>query len=1144
MEAELKPSNSIGKSENGNIHLGRILLCGSIIKSKLLATSEIDDQIKIVTILLESGSKRSYLSFYSTSFIIELLNDFDAKSLKSTIWPILKKELSKKWTEQTLDTLYLILIINEKFPSLVGPKFLKEHLGSENIIDVETLENLLKLVTDIPRIHYCHHPLYKILCKKLISSNILGEFWSGIDKKFDKPSRTMEVLSLELLNMIVPQLTDKSILPSLLSPNFIQYMLKRFTSSKKNRKDSVANSFRAFFNHIVTALNDKDISTKIPISVIKKLILHPGDLMIEKTTGTKILQMITSNLTTKTVKKLSKIYHEIASNSVKRVINDRELSWLNAERLYAAQLLSKLLGHSAVNSEHAWRLDQLKYLFDSGFCESSNIGVELASQFRDMFYRALDHKLPKLDDLRSVLSDLVDYLDQEIFQKKTKTLRNPLDEIAIEAWNKMTTFIKRPETDFKSKNAVLIFFTMELSMGLHLFLDTEMAISSINEIQSCSERLLSKKINKKNKKDKTNEAENEPEWVEVIVDLLLSLLSRNNHLLRSLGKCVFPHLCPELTSTSIHQILAVLDPKDERGPLGPKNSEEDDDKSNDESGSESDDADSGEDNDDKNEEKESEEDMELDESSDDGMDDDDDDNEDEDEDETVTDRLRLALHQALGDASAQTDDEDVDIDAIDDEEGKRLDASLAAAFKILRESRRNQKKKQKKSAEALTHFRVRVIDLLEIYLDCSPSMALALDMLVPMFALLEFSIKDQHQKPLENRVRSCLKKLSSVKKFKDHDNVDEKLIKDMAKLLIQKGERSTSICQEMGDKLAECCTFLIRCTQQAGLPASTLVDIYAENLTAFFKKRDCILSAVLFKSALQLSWDGIWQFVPLIVDYAFDPSIRSFRRGQALEFLTVFYRNNRVINNEEHKNLRQKLEKKLCENSISWFKETNESQVGQSDDKSQQNGTIGKEVRQKFVCLLWTLLKAIYQHHIPKAWNWNAIADAMVEYRKINSLSKDAKSAYNRLAQNIGAPINIKTTIKQEKIENGGDATKVVNGELKNEDEVDDENEDSKDEKKNKKKKKHDYKKQKKEARELRAKAMAKGLEDLNFSSLGLLNGSEDPEIVPTQNGDIKEEEEEEEQENNETKPKKRKSAVAQEDTPGKIKKKKKQSNN
>ena len=643
-------------------------------------------------------------------------------------------------------------------------------------------------------------------------------------------------------------------------------MLRRFTASKKTKQDDIAIAFKSILTQLITIMNDKEIKAKTQVNVLKKLILYPGDIMIEKKTGTKIIQMLTSHMDTDGIKKLAKLYHEIAANSKpKEKKDDLTQSWTNAERIYAAQLLTRLLGHPAVNAEHKWRFEQLKFLFNLGLCNTNNIGVELAPQFKESFYRALDHKLPKLSDLGTVLGDLIRHLNEEIFINKTSTLRTPLTEPAIEAWKQIMNFIEKAEAEPKNKNAVLVFYIMDLNMGLQLFSDPEMAVPAINEIHSCAERLSKKKSKKGNK------SEEEPEWVEVIVDLLLSLLSRNSHLLRSLVGCVFPHLCPVLTATSIHQILSVLDPKNDKSPLVSKGDRDADDSSNDEGDSddEEDEEDESKSNVDNGEEEDSDSDYDKESSGD-------------DDDETVTDRLRLAVREALGDACLQTDDEDIDVDQIDEDQGKRLDESLAAAFRILRENRQTQSKKQEKSAQALTHFRVRVIDLLEAYIESGPSMALALDMLVPLFALLEYCIKDPHQKPLENRVRSCLKKFSGVKKFKDTENVDAQLLTDVSKMLMEKGERSTAVCQEMGDKLAECATFLVRCVQQAGLPAETLVQIYGENLTSFFKKRDCVLPAVLFKNALQLMWVGNWQLAPLLVS-------NNFLRGTCLRIDLFIY---------------------------------------------------------------------------------------------------------------------------------------------------------------------------------------------------------------------------------------------------------------
>lgn len=59
------------------------------------------------------------------------------------------------------------------------------------------------------------------------------------------------------------------------------------------------------------------------------------------------------------------------------------------------------------------------------------------------------------------------------------------------------------------------------------------------------------------KTDKDDEDKNEPNWVEVVVELMLSLLARESYILRQLISRVFSHLCSELTPQASHQILQV-----------------------------------------------------------------------------------------------------------------------------------------------------------------------------------------------------------------------------------------------------------------------------------------------------------------------------------------------------------------------------------------------------------------------------------------------------------------------------------------------------------------------------------------------------------------------------------------------------------
>ncbi|KAJ8687432.1 hypothetical protein QAD02_023226 [Eretmocerus hayati] len=995
VETELKATGSSSKSETADVHNGRILACGAVIRSKLLARSSEEEQKKVLEILLHSGKQRSYLSFESMSFLIEYLNQIEETAFQS-VWSLIEPEICKQLTEQTLDSFYALLVIQEKFPNVLTAKLIKKKFGHKEIINQDSIADIVKILTNIPRVACYKHPMYKVFCEKLIVTEFVEQFWVGFDEHFKKASKSDEYLGVELFNLMLTSLKDESVIPILLSPNFVRHMLKRLSNNPKNKTDEVANLFKKALTLMVNRLN-KDVKTKIKITVLKKLIFSPGDLMIEKLTGIKVLQILINNLNAEGVKKVSNLFKEIAANTkFKEKLNSSiPEPWTNNERTYVTQLLTvKLMSHPELASDHEWRLEQQKFLFKLGLCETDNIGVELSPLFKDSFYRSLDNKLPKLNDLRAGLSALITWIDDSIFQTSEFKLRTALDATSLEAWRKMLKLVKKLEKDSKYEgNIGPVFHTMNLHMGLQLFSDPEMATSAIDELHSCFEHYKSKQSAKN-----TSSSENgdEPEWIEVVVDLLLSLLSKKSHLLRSLVGCVFPHICAHLTPNAINQILAVLDIKSGKNPLSA--SGDDEESSSEEEADEEDEEEEEQVDEDESEqgtiEEESDSDVEVSDL----------------DDETMTDRLRLAVRQALGDATVQTDDEDMDVDQINEEDGKRLDESLAAAFRILKENRKTRMKKQERDAQALTHFRIRVIDLLEIYFETSSSMTIALDMLVPLFALLEFSIKDPHQKPLEHRVRSCLKKLSAIRKFKDIEGVDEERLTTVLKALMEKGERSASVCQEMGDKLAECCVFLVRCSQQTSTSPDGISRELGESLTAFFKKRDCILPAILFKSLLQLNWEGNWYLAPLLVDFAFDESIRSYRRGQALELLKIFYNNVRMITLPDCKEKKYKIESKLCELSTSVLSELSQAMNAKNGKLPTQIG-----IKQKYVCNLLSLLLTVYAHHVPEAWDWKKIGESMATYRSTVTLAKDAKKAYNKLANRIGAPVVTKTEKKSMK---------------------------------------------------------------------------------------------------------------------------------
>lgn len=175
-----------------------------------------------------------------------------------------------------------------------------------------------------------------------MSSKFLPEFWQVIDKIFAKPSANDECIVTEIVRLVLLNETNKTSIPLLLTPNLLQYMLSKFSSCKKNNNDKVLIRIREILNMVASATSDKDVKTKTQLSILKSLILHPGDVMIEKKTGTKVIQIITGNLRLDGIKKLCELYRDIIENKLLKNKKDtRSKIWTNAERSYAAQLLTK-----------------------------------------------------------------------------------------------------------------------------------------------------------------------------------------------------------------------------------------------------------------------------------------------------------------------------------------------------------------------------------------------------------------------------------------------------------------------------------------------------------------------------------------------------------------------------------------------------------------------------------------------------------------------------------------------------------------------------------------------------------------------------------------------------------------------------------
>lgn len=90
-------------------------------------------------------------------------------------------------------------------------------------------------------------------------------------------------------------------------------------------------------------------------------------------------------------------------------------------------------------------------------------------------------------------------------------------------------------------------------MGFELLRDPTLPIEILGELDTCYA-----KAHEKKKKRNAADVPEDPHWLEVVTDILLSLLSRNQHLLRTIVVSVWTLLAEHLTLDALQQVLDVI----------------------------------------------------------------------------------------------------------------------------------------------------------------------------------------------------------------------------------------------------------------------------------------------------------------------------------------------------------------------------------------------------------------------------------------------------------------------------------------------------------------------------------------------------------------------------------------------------------
>lgn len=379
-------------------------------------------------------------------------------------------------------------------------------------------------------------------------------------------------------------------------------------------------------------------------------------------------------------------------------------------------------------------------------------------------------------------------------------------------------------------------------------------------IDGASRMLLAdnkQKESHKKTKESPGNATDEP--VDILVDTIIGFLEKSTAYLRTVGYQVFSLLSGSVKDTTIDLILAQLERRD------PSQLAEDDD----------------EDMEDHEIVNEGEEDNDESASDDEDEASPDDDSGDDSDGNEVDLELRNKIEEALRingiePATGETDSEDEEL--MDDDQMMAIDEQLAQVFR----SRTNEKKggKSVDAQREATHFKNRVLDLVDIFLKKQTSSPYVLRLVMPLVDLFGGSSQDERQ--LSDKAKGILRSRFSKAREMPTELAPDQVLLVASNIHTQARKAHSS---DLLSILSLCSIYLSKALVYLKAEES-LLELYKESLTDFATRKNSVLNPTFFQDFLRRFPVEGWSLRQDLLSLA-KSSINAYRQCQVLQLLEL-----------------------------------------------------------------------------------------------------------------------------------------------------------------------------------------------------------------------------------------------------------------
>ncbi|XP_072475071.1 myb-binding protein 1A [Notamacropus eugenii] len=796
--------------------------------------------VEAVQLLRSLARYRNHLQDLPHRTLVDILREVSEPVFKAALLSVLQADFSSALSSP--DQLQLLLVGLQRFPGVLQPKKLKKLLGSAAVVTEETVPRLVEVLNAAAKTvkkEKVLPPVALDLMRIALQEGTFELFWKGVveDGLLQEHSGPSSYTAFRLLGSALPLLSLEQLHMVLHGEVMLRYG-DHVLSAQLPSRFKFAPEMEKYVGSFLEGCTDPEKQLAVLVafssltnqgypvvpslwSVVRHLrpeVLHRYSSWLQDMFLRPDLSCCLDFSTSRQKK------NAVEAESGRVVTSEKSVCRL---RKWLIQRLTSIVENPQVTKDEAFIMGIARFCFFHSFFETKKlskdipeseqqISVPLDSESRDISGNAFFSLLQTLNSLpllgeapkaalslpkgkagHGVMADgqlwiqhLVQYADFLLSHSKNVQLVKPFSAEEKAAWDRMlqSTELLQQRVKNRHEAEIMAFQQLLLLVGIHLFKAPGECVSLLDDLQSCIEKALDKKA-KKAKKVAAAGAE-EPQWVEVMVEILLALLSQPSRLMRQVCRGVFTRVCPHLNRKALQLILDVLDPDQEEDGTVVVMEEPGQKKRLEEAG-----------------EDESEEDLDGDE--DEGRSDDSEASEDEDQasasDEEVDGGFRQQLMNVLQAGKALDADGESSEEELDDDAMMALDARLSSLFaeqKLRAQAKRREKDAVQKEKNLRCDFKIKVLDLVEGFLTKQPENPLVLELVEPLLAVIERSMSRNSAKQEQDFLRKT------------------------ADIFTNQLCRAKQYCHSVADRAEDLHAMLERLVQQAGRQVDSAVALY------------------------------------------------------------------------------------------------------------------------------------------------------------------------------------------------------------------------------------------------------------------------------------------------------------------------------